>query len=651
MRWLVALLMVLAVIRPAGAVSPKEATGAVFAGSDGRGEVRLVWFPPLGKWPAGGWQIQDSAGQVLIGRVTMAAPEAMQRMADKDREAIGKLASALARVGATDEVSLLYGMTGARAFGDWDYAQAIGLARPLTGVRAGRQSYRVIGLTPAGKPSGVSLVSAPVDAHVATPLPPVPPSVRAEASESGVNLYWQPVAPDRKRPVLAYHVERNGQAVTPRPLVRAARWPSISPALVDREAPREARLDYRIQAVDVFGRRGAAAEVQVFSADLTALQPPGNFAVKAGREEAKLTWSRSRNPNTAGYVVERSFLPEGPFEALTPEGLAASAESYSDRKLRPGTAYVYRLRAMGPRGDLGPPSRSAVAQPEGTDDPSRVDGLTADVGRTRVRLAWPPLTTAVAGYFIERRVEGGENWTRLNAKPQPEPFYEDYAISGNGSQLRYRVTAVGYDSRFGRPSSELTVSLSDITPPSPPYIARIDGADGRVRIEFAPTGPAEKSRQFLVLRGDTPAAEVVLGEPLSGAERRYEDAFVEPGQSYWYRLVALDGQGNRSEAGPAAVVRVGSPAVPGARRPEVEYLAEPFPHARVRYADPPQGLAVMLQYKLSNMPWIILAGPTESGGETSHVNLPSGDIQYRTVYRAADGNEGEPSENVQLKRR
>ena len=652
MRWLISFLVLACLfIQPAGAVSPKEATGAVFAGSDGQGEVRLVWFPPLGKWPAGGWQVQDGNGRVLIERVSMAEPEAMRRMDDQDREAIGKLAPALAQVGTSDEAGLLYGMTGARAFGDWAYAQAIGLARPLAGVRPGRQSYRVVGLNAAGKPSGVVLTSAPVDAGVATPLPPTPQSVRAEASEAGVALYWQPVASERQRPVLAYHVERNGQAVTPRPLVRAARWPAMSPAWVDGDAPRETRVDYRIQAVDIFGRRSAAAEVQVFAADLAALQAPADFAVKAGRAEARLTWSRSRNANTAGYVVERSFLPEGPFEALTPDGLAADAEYYVDRQLRPGTAYVYRLRAMGPRGDLGPPSRSAVAQPDGTVDPPRVAGLTADAGRTRVRLTWQPVTAVVAGYFVERRGAAGAAWLRLNAKPQPEPFYEDYSVSGNGGQVRYRVTAVGHDSRFGQPSSEIEVTLPDITLPASPYIMRIDGSEGRVRIEFAPSGPADKTRQFLVLRGETPAADVVLGEPLQGSARHYEDAYVEAGQSYWYRLVALDERGNRSEAGPAAVVRVGSPRVPRAQRPDVGHIEQPFPHAVVRYVEPPPGLAVLVQYRASEQPWIILAGPTESSGETSHANLPSGDIQYRTVYRASDGHEGEPSEVVELKRK
>lgn len=638
------------VVGRVGAVSPKEATGALFAASDGRGEVRLVWFPPLGKWPVGGWQIQDSSGRVLVERVSPGEPEAMQRLDEGSKENIAKLESTLRQAGSERDISLIYGMLGARALGDWDYARAAGLAWTFTGVRSGRLGYRVIGLTSSGKPSGVSLSSPPVDAGVATPGPPTPQSARAESGTAGVALYWQAVASDRQRPVLAYYVERNGQAVTTRPLVKAVRWPLVAPALVDHDAAREAEADYRIHAVDVFGRRGEPAEVRVFAADLAALQPPFDFSATAGREEVRLAWSRGRNPHTAGYVVERAFLPEGPFEALTPDGLGSDAESYVDRKLRAGTAYIYRLRAMGPRGDLGPPSRTAMAQPVGDDAPPRVDGLKADVGRTRVRLAWQPVATAVAGYFVERLAEGGEAWARLNSQPQPEPFFEDYAVAATDGRVSYRVTAVGYDSRFGRTSSELAVSLPDLAPPSAPYITRLDGASGRVRIEFAPAGPAEKNRQFLVLRGDTPATETVLGEPLPDSARSYEDGFVQAGRSYWYRLVAVDGQGNRSEPGPAVVVRVGSPVIPAARKPEVEYVAEPFPHALVRYPDPPQGLSVVLQFKRPGESWVILAGPTELGGETTHANLLSGNIEYRMVYRAVDGYEGEPSEAVVLKR-
>lgn len=643
----VLLILACLLVRPAGAVSPKEATGAVFAAADGRGEVRLVWFPPLGKWPAGGWQVQDGTGRVLVERVAMAAPEAVQRLAEKDREAVAKLPAALRQVSAPQDAGLLYGMVGARAMGDWDYARAVGLAWALADAR-GRQSYRLVGLDGNGRPAGVVLNSAPIDAALATPLPPAPAMLRAEATAAGVALYWQPVAGDRLRPVLAYHVERDGAAVTAAPLVRAARWPLMTPALVDREAPREAELTYRVQAVDAFGRRGVAAEVRVYAADLAARQPPLAFAARAGADEVQLSWGRCRQ--CAGYVVERSLLPEGPFEALTPDGLDADTASYVDRKLRPGTAYVYRLRAMGPQGDLGPPSRTAVAQPLGDAVPPRVEGLRAEAGRTRVHLAWQPVAAAVAGYFVERRSEGGEAWARLTPRPQPEPFYDDYAVAADGGRLGYRVSAVGHDSRIGRPSGEAAVDLPDRLAPPPPHITRIDGAGGRVRIEFAPAGAAEDSRQFLVLRGETPAAEVVLGEPLAAPARQYEDGYVEAGRSYWYRLVAVDGQGNRSEPGPAVVVRVGSPALPRPPRPVVEFQAEPFPHALVRHGEPPPGLAALLQYRVAGQPWVILAGPSETAGETGQANLPAGAIEYRLVYRAADGGEGEPSEAVMLPR-
>lgn len=634
-------------VRPAAAVSPKEATGAVFAAADGRGEVRLVWFPPLGRWPAGGWQVQDGTGRVLAERVAMAAPEAMQRLAEKDREAVARLPAALRQASTPQDVGLLYGMAGARALGDWDYARAVGLAWSLTDVR-GRQGYRLVGLGSDGQPTGVILNSAPLDATVATPLPPAPAMLRAEATATGVALYWQPVAGDRQRPVLAYHVERDGQAVTTMPLVRAVRWPVMAPAFVDRDAPREAELTYRVQAVDALGRRGAAAEVRVHAADLAARQPPLAFAARAGADEVQLSWGRCRG--CAGYVVERALLPGGPFEALTPDGLDADTLAYADRRLRPGTAYVYRLRAMGPQGDLGPPSRQVVAQPLGAAAPPRVEGLQAESGRTRVHLAWQPVVAAVAGYYVERRNEGGEAWARLTPRPQPEPFYDDYAVAADGGRLHYRVSAVGFDSRIGRSSAEAAVERPDRLAPPPPHITRIDGAGGRVRIEFAAAGTAEDSRQFLVLRGETPAAEVVLGEPLPGSARQYEDAYVEAGQSYWYRLVAVDGQGNRSEPGPAVVVRVGSPALPRPPRPAVEFQAEPFPHARVRHGEPPPGLAALLQYRVAGQPWVILAGPSGTAGETSQANLPPGAIEYRLVYRAADGGEGEPSEAVMLPR-
>jgi chitodextrinase len=641
-------------MRSAVAVSPKEATGAAFAASDGRGEIRLIWFPPLGQWPVAGWQVQEVGGKV-VAQTVIAEPQALAALDAKDAEAIRRLSTALGTVRSQADAALLYGMVGAQAFGNWDYARAAGLAAVVKAEGRGAHRYRVVGLDQHGRPAQPVLTTPPVDPGVATPLPAPPGDFGAEAVDGGVALHWQPPVMDRELPVLSYAVERAvGDQFVPvgeKPVIRARRWDARLPALIDRTAPLETALTYRIRSVDLFGRQSLPVSVKLYAADLAALVPPLDFAAEAGRGQVTLHWQGARNPHTAGYVLERAFLPGGPYEAITPKGLRAGENRFTDEGLQGGTAYYYRLRMMGPKGDLGPPSRVVMAQPQGDGRLDSVSGVKADVGRTRVRLSWQPLKEAVAGYMVERRDERGGDWLRLQERPQPEPFYDDNLGLGNGGAYSYRVIAIGYDNQESRPSGTVGVELPDLVSPPAPYIVRISGAGGRTELDFAIASVPDVA-QFLVLRGDSAdSADIVIGDPLPASARHFVDASAEPGQTYWYRLVSVDKAGNRSDPGRAVVVRVGSAEVPSAPKPEVGYDAEPFPHATIRYGAPPAGLGVEVQYSAANQPWLILAGPSAEAGEATHANLPAGEIRYRLVYRDNGDRAGPPSDAVALNRR
>ncbi len=647
--WLALLALLLAA--PSWAVDARDAKGGMFTASDGKGEVRLWWFPPVGRWPAGGWRLTDaSSGQVLAERIAPGAAEALAALPQKDTEGVRQLQDVLAKASKPEDMNLVYGLLGARAMADWPYARALGLGWVLPQAAAGKRSYKVIGLDRSGKPGNVSFTSALVDGAVASPLAAAPVELKATAQEGGVALYWSPAPVDRNLPVIAYVVERDDALVTSKPLVRGLRWNALQPALVDRNAPLENELTYRVYAVDVLGRRSEAASVKLFAADLKALEPPFEFNAAANREEVNLRWKGSGNPHTAGYVIERAYLYDGPYEALTPKGLRADVVSHTDQNLRPGTAYYYRMRAMGPRGDLGTPSRVVMAQISGRQAPPAASGMKADVGRTRVHLAWEPVSAAVAGYFIERRGDGEDQWLRLNGLVRPEPFYDDYFGLGRSGEFRYRIVAVGYDNQESRPGREVTAILPDTVPPPAPHITAIDGSNGKVKLDFAPAGREEDSEQFLVLRAISAREPgLVLGDPLPRKARSFEDAQVEAGKVYWYQLVALDKSGNRSDLGSAVAVRVGNQEIPAARKPEVQRLSEPFPHALIRFSAPPAGLGAVIQFRTSaSDAWIVLAGPVAEGGEATHANLPRGKSEYRVVYQAANGVQGKPSEVVEI---
>jgi hypothetical protein len=370
--------------------------------------------------------------------------------------------------------------------------------------------------------------------------------------------------------------------------------------------------------------------------------------VETKAKEVVLHWKPSTDPYTSGYVVERAFLFSGPYEVLTPKGLPRDKATYTDSGLTPGTAYYYRVHAMNPRGDLGPPSPPALAQLLGGPAPAAPSSVKADVGRTRVRLLWKPVPSTIAGYYVERRVEGSRAWERLDSRLTPEPRFDDEVGATDGGRLYYRVFAVGTDNHTSRPSAEITVKLPDVNPPDPPHITEAVGEDGKVVLKFAPALPENQTAQILVLRGgseDDPG--VVLGDPLPGKAGTFEDKWVKPGASYWYRLVAVDPAGNRSDPSQAAVVRVGAEPIPAPKAPRLSYAAKPFPRVDIRFAAPPDGLAVVVEVQVGKR-WRQVAGPV-TGETAADVNPTRGTEHYRLRYQAENGAQGAPSDSADVK--
>ncbi|GMU76900.1 MAG: hypothetical protein AMXMBFR45_23910 [Gammaproteobacteria bacterium] len=607
--------------------------GALMTASDGAGGIRLIWVAPDGLAPLA-WRLEEeSAGRtrVIEDRIPVPADTAGNRDA-----AQGELLRA-GRVLAT-----------ARLLGDWTLAQAQGVARELHDVPGGERRYRVVPLGADGAALGAAMRGRVVDSRKADPLPPPVQGLKIQAVRGGAELYWQPGQAPRVPPGVAWLVERDGTAVPGSPVLLGERWPAARRAYLDTGVVLETEVHYRVAAVDVFGRAGPWSEASAFIADIAARDPPRNLAAVVAGNDIRLRWAASANTFTSGYVLERSVLRGGPYEALTPRGLERTTTEFVDESATAGTWYFYRLRAMDPRGVLGEPSLPAAARVLPPDLP-RPPALRAEVGTSQVTLRWEPLP-GVAGYYLQRRPAGAAQWQLLNDPITAEPRYDDTGLPAGG-RFEYRLVVVGYDSRESEPGAALSVVLPDTQPPAAPRIVAIEGSGGRARLRFMPAEPLAESARFLVLRGgaaDDPG--VVIGDPLPGTAREWTDDWVLAGESYWYRLVALDAAGNRSALSPAVSVRIGAGAVPAPAPPQARMVNEPIAGIELRFAPPPAGLAVLLQRREGDAgQWHTVAGPSSAQWLVDS-EAPSGQLAYRLVYRARDGSEGSPSAVVNVSR-
>ena len=641
------------------ALGAAQQNGAAFAVSDGHGNIQLLWFPPAQQWPAGGWSVSDTSGNMLIPHVAMGDAAALAALPIEDTDTIKRLPDVLGKPQANEKQQQNFiNLLGLRAFSDLNFARALGLYATLANVSAGARAYSIQGLDAQGNPTGLKLVSSSVDASQATALPPSPDGVQAKVDESGVSLSWNPPPENRALPAISCVVERNGSSISVKPFVVGTQWNPKLSLVVDRSAPPNTTLAYKVYTVDIFGRRSQPSSIRIFFPDFGALAPPAVVQASGSAGKIVVTWTAGQKPNLAGYVVERSFMPNGPWETLMTQALPPGTGQYEDDNLRGGTSYYYRVRAVGPRGDLGPPSFAASAVPTNPGAPPAVTGLAADAGQTRVRLTWTPVSFPVAGYFVERSAAapsgqssaGSTNWVRLNSTAVPEPMYDDYIGTASGAAFEYRVLAVALDNAEGPPSNAVQVTLADRSLPGEPTITSASGAGGKVVLTFAPAVPEERTAQFLVLRsGNATDQGVVLGDPLQGSARDYQDLYVSQGNTYYYRLAAVDAAGNRSDVTDPVIVRVGSATVPKPAPPLLKVVSQPSSGVTLQFDKAPAGLSVVIERQdAPNGGWVRIAGPID--GMTASDSPPTGNTQvrYRIAYISASGETGDPSDPVAL---
>ena len=613
----------------------------VLCARDEAGALRVLVLMPPARWPGGGFRV--GAGGKTIARLSPDA-RALSELPEKDRRALARVT---ARARATPETGaevIIYG----RLLSDWRFARAAGMGAAVAGAPRGIRSIEV---TPLDKEGGSAGRGRACRLGPSEP-PPAPADLRARSVDAGVALYWQGLG-KRSLPVLSYRVARDSGAGLEPLTLQAPFLPfghaAKEAAYIDRQPPLEQDVTYQVRWVDPLGRKGPWARVRVYVMDLAALRPPARVTAKVGKGEVTLHWPASENPHTAGYVVERAYLNTGPYEVLTPKGVPAARPEYSDRGLQGGTLYFYRVLAMGPRGDLGTPSDPVAALARSTVGPPAPRGLKAEAGRTRVQLKWEPLPGNVAGYIVERRAEGSPRWSRLNATLRQPPRLDDLLGPQVGGTLDYRVIAVSEDNLESAPSKVVRVHLVDTTPPLPPRIDSADGSGGKVRLGLRATDPRDTARIYVLRGGSASDQGLVIGKPLPGDARTFEDSWVEPGKAYWYHLVAFDAAGNRSADGQAIEVRVTAPRIPRPAKLEARYVTKPLPLVEVRFGPPPAQLEVLVQSSVDGVHWRSVAGPTAEH-VARDLDPDSGDLRYRIRYQAADGSLGPPSASVAVHR-
>ena len=358
-----------------------------------------------------------------------------------------------------------------------------------------------------------------------------------------------------------------------------------------------------------------------------------------------LRWDASREPEVAGYVVERSPSAEGPFARistlgdrfqtvyvdhgrdLAPKrtlGLAGGALSH-------GETYYYRVRAFDRAGRIAAAPATVVSGTTAAKPapPGAVQAY-SHLPR-RVALRWLPASDPkVTGYVVSRspspsgvfaelaRIEGRHQTVYLDRElPDLAVFY-------------YRVASIDAAGGIGDPSgAERAVTKGEPLPPTGLRVAA--QALGANTLAWQ-TNVEPDLRGYRLLRTRAGAKEPEVVAELGPSATQATDLEIAPGETVTYRLVALDSDELRS--GPSDPVEITSLAYD----PSAEATS-----AGVRLSWNPAAQAGFREMR-------ILRGGDEVGRSTSASYLDasgeSGD-RYELIGVRPDGTEAPRSKTIE----
>jgi hypothetical protein len=277
--------------------------------------------------------------------------------------------------------------------------------------------------------------------------------------------------------------------------------------------------------------------------------------------QALLTWTDNAIDET-GFVVERAVNGGGFVQLATPAaGFGTGSVTYTDTTVTPGNTYDYRVMAVN---GIGPSSYSNTANLVVPDLPTAPASLTAalQVG-PQAFLTWTDNATNETGFVVERAVNGGA-FTQLAAPAAlagtGSVTYTDATIIP-GNTYDYRVAAVN---GFGPSAYSNTAGVVVPSTPAAPTVLTAALQVGPQTL-LTWTDNATDETGFVVERAVNGGAFAQLTAPAAQAGTgsvTYTDTTITPGNTYDYRVMAVNGVVTSVYSNTAGVIVPSIPAAP-----------------------------------------------------------------------------------------
>jgi len=271
--------------------------------------------------------------------------------------------------------------------------------------------------------------------------------------------------------------------------------------------------------------------------------PPTGLDANPGTNEGEIdvSWNPNPEPDLDYYVLERADNPG--FSGSSTFNV--STTSYTDTGLTPGETYHYRVIAVDAGGNESPPSNvdSAVAQDLPPAAPTGLVAITG-TGEGEIDITWNANGEPDFDHYrLERDTDPGFG-PGSDPFDTPATFYDDSGLTP-GETYHYRVIAVDAGGNESPPSNVDSAVAQDLPPAAPTGLVAITGTgEGEIDITWNANG--EPDFDHYRLERDTDPGFGPGSDPFDTPATFYDDSGLTPGETYHYRVIAVDAGGNES---------------------------------------------------------------------------------------------------------
>lgn len=380
------------------------------------------------------------------------------------------------------------------------------------------------------------------------------PSLTAEGGERIVSLSWNnPQGEDIS--FSGFWLERgdasgnNFKNLLPYPILANKSDENLTIRWTDSVTVNYEVYTYRLTGINAFGEKSLPSEIiRAYGMDKTAPAFPVDVTAKNNiRGDIEVSWKTQRvDPDLGGFLIERGYNVEGPFELVTMRKLPKSARTYVDTS---GNVFVntyYRVLAVDTSGNMAP-SYSTYAIIKDTIAPAAPVGLTGTIDSNGlVRISWKiggePDLYAYRVFFSNLKTH---EYTNLTATPlQDTVFTYQTTLETSSRRLYFKVAALDRSFNHSQHSQVMELLRPDKVAPRAPVFSDYEVENNHVLLAWFNPKDEDLNQIALYRKTENTPWKLVAAE---GSLQTFKDSIPSPDVNYAYSLKATDISGNQSE--------------------------------------------------------------------------------------------------------